>query len=91
MVRLGHDIFPCKLLLLLLDTTLAEMFQNESGCQLDTFTKAFISRFAASGLDHNDALMTLRLLAWLCKADSSLVEALHASLRRIINTHPQRK
>ena len=85
-----HGQFPIKLFLLLVDPSLAEVFVQEAKCSMDSFAKAFITRFEPD-LACPDALQCLRVLGQLWRLDTADIEARHASLRRLLTAAPQAK
>ena len=86
---LPHSRYPLKLFLMLADPSIAEVVSSADECELDSFTEAFVERFAPVGLASPDSFASLRTLALILRADIADVESRLAAIRRWLMSLPQ--
>ena len=80
--KVYNSRYPLKTFLLLVDPSLSAEVLAET-CQWDQWTTSFCNTYLGQGIDSPSALADLRSIALMLKLDTSQLESMHATLRRV--------
>ena len=86
---LPHEQFPTKLILLLEDTDLGDLFVKTwktKKCTLDVFSAAYIAKYKVAGFDDPEAKIVLQQVAQSMRVDIADIQSRHASVRRMLKS-----